>query len=436
MNYLSLFGILISMAILIYGSIKSVNMILLAGLAATIVTLTGQLDMATGYASAYMAGVGGFVTSMLPLFLMGSIFGKLMETSGLGESVADAFLGRIKTDSGIIISIFFATVVLVTAGVSIFVIIFTIYPMAIVMFKKANITKNIMPALIMGAASAQAVLPGVPSNINVQATTLCNVPELAAPITGIITFTVLTAATLVYLIRAVKVCKARGEVFVMTERDEQFFAENSSSGEKKKGPAAWLIVPPVALVLIMLNVVGLPAYLSLAIGSVLMLVMFYNSAYKLKLKEIFNAAAEDAQYIVITAAIVGFGSVVKAVPGYDMVSTLLDKVSGGNVWLFAFIAVNVLAAVSASSLSGITIAMTAWGDKLLASGVNPENMARLLTISSMGMDSLPHNSANLLTVKYCDVDAKQGHKHLFIVTCVFGTLVGVIPMITGMLGIC
>ena len=434
MNYLSLLGILVSMGIVIYGSIKSVNMILLAGLAASIVTLTGSLDMATGYAATYMSGVGGFVTSMMPLFLTGAIFGKLMESNGLAVSVAYALMKRIKTDRGIIFAIFFTTVVLVTAGVNVFVIIFAIYPLAVAMFQKADITKNVMPALIMGGASAQALLPGTPSGINVLAAQLCGVTEMAAPVTGILSFCCLSVATLWYLCRTVRVCKARGEVFVATERDKKYL-EGGGEDAAQDVPAAWLIIPPVALVLILLNVVGWPAYLALITGSALMLVMF-GRRYAGKLKGIFNEAAEDSQYVIITASIVGFGSVVTAVPGFEMVSQLLDKVSGGNVWFFALIAVNLLAAVAASSQGGISIAMAAWGDKLLGPGVNPQNMCRLLTVSSMGMDSLPHNSANLLTIKYCDVDPKQGHKHLFIVTCLFGTLVGIVPVITGMLGIC
>jgi len=430
MNIVSLLGIIIALAIVIYGCIKSVSMILLAAIAATIVTLTGGLSMANGYAVIYMQGVGGFVTSMLPLFLSGAVFGKLMESSGLATSLANTFLKHIKTDNGIILALFFTTVVLVTAGVNVFVIIFTVYPMAVAMFRKAGISKNILPAIIMGGASAQALLPGTPSGINVLSAKLAGVTEMAAPITGILSFTVLAIMSLTYFFITVKKMKARGEIFVDTERDRKYLDTDIA---KENLPATWLIIPPIGVVLVLLNVFHWPAYLALFAGSAILLVLFWKR-YK-ALKEIFNDAAQESQYVIITAAIVGFGSIVKSVPGFITVSNVLTKLSGGNVYLFAFFAINVLAAVSGSSMGGISIAASAWGDKLLATGINRESMARLFTVSSMGMDSLPFNSANLLTIKYCDVDAKQGNKHLFIVTCLMGTAVGIIPVITAMLGI-
>lgn len=430
MSYLSLIGIILAIAILIYGSIKSVSMILLAGTAAALVTLTGGLGMGTGYAKDYMTGVGGFVTSMMPLFITGAIFGKLMESSGLAVSVANSLLKHIKSDRGIITAIFLTTVILVTAGINVFVIIFAIYPLAVSMLRKANISKNIMPALIMGGASAQALLPGTPSGINVLSAKLAGVTEMAAPITGILSFLVLAIMSLLYFYKVVKKMKFNGELFVATERDSKYL---SGDVETLKLPSPWLIVPPIAAVLIFLNVFHWPAYLALLVGSAILLVTF-NRKYT-KLKEIFNDAAQESQYIVITAAIVGFGSVIKNVPGFQVVSDMLDRISGGNPYIFAFIAINILAAVCGSSMGGISVAVAAWGDKLLAAGVNPQSMARLFTVSSMGMDSLPFNSANLLAVKYCDVDARQGHKHLFIVTCIFGTVVGIIPVITATLGI-
>lgn len=429
---LSLLGILLALFVVIYGSLRSVSMILLASIAAAIVTVTGGLNLHHGYATLYMTGVGNFVRNMLPLFITGAIFGKLVETSGLASSVAAALMKRIKGGKGLVLAIFITVVILVTAGVSVFVIMFVMYPMAVLMFKKANITKDILPALILGGATAQNVLPGTPGGVNVLAAQMTGTTVGAAPITGFLAFAMAAILTIIYMFRLLDKLEAKGMGFIPSQRDAIYFDEDAP---KEDLPPAWMIIPPLVVVLICLNVFNLPAYQSLVVSSALMVIMFFKKYNAKNFRLMFNEAAQDSQFVIITATIAGFGAIISAVPGFALISDMLDRISGGNPYIFALIAINLMAGFSGSAMGGINAALTAWGDKLIAAGAHPESLMRLATIAGTGMDSLPHNSAVLLTVKYCEVDPMKANKYLFVVTVLFAVSTGIIPVVTGMLGI-
>lgn len=114
---------------------------------------------------------------------------------------------------------------------------------------------------------------------------------------------------------------------------------------------------------------------------------------------------------------------------------LLDGMVQGNAYLFAFIAVNVLACISGSASGGMTIALNAVGEKLLASGANPGALARVVAISSVGLDSLPHNGAIITIINYCGQDHKKSYLPMFIVSVVIPVIAGIVAVIMANMGI-
>ena len=132
--------------------------------------------------------------------------------------------------------------------------------------------------------------------------------------------------------------------------------------------------------------------------------------------------------IMNTATAVGFGSVIKELPGFGQLVGGLNTAVRGNTYLFALIAVNILAGVAGSASGGMTIALNAVGDQMLATGVNPEALARVVAIASVGLDSLPHNGAIITMLTYCGVTHKEGYKPMFIVSVL-------LPIIAGIYGV-
>src|SRR5690606_37461823 len=101
----------------------------------------------TSFLSAYMNGFAGFVQDWFPMFLLGSLFGKLMEDSGAAASVSHWIIARIGFKHALL-AIVLACAVLTYGGVSLFVVAFSVYPMAVSLFREADLPRRFIPATI------------------------------------------------------------------------------------------------------------------------------------------------------------------------------------------------------------------------------------------------------------------------------------------------
>ena len=150
---------------------------------------------------------------------------------------------------------------------------------------------------------------------------------------------------------------------------------------------------------------------------------------------LLGEAVKNSQVVLPTAALSGFGAVVTAVPGYKLISEGLSKVSFGNPYLYAFVAVAVIAAISGSAYGSMRVAYAVIGEKVLAMGGNPQVLARLMAFSSLGFGSMPHNGAIVLALNCCGVSHKEGYKYLCVTTFLFPAVASILSVFLGSLGI-
>ena len=127
------------------------SIIWVAPLAAGVVALISGLDVFDMYTGTYMEGLVGFVQKWFPIFLLGAVFGKLMEETGAAKAVAKKvtqLIGKKKAILGVII----ASALLTYGGVSLFVVVFAVYPIALELFREANVTRRLLvPTFALGA---------------------------------------------------------------------------------------------------------------------------------------------------------------------------------------------------------------------------------------------------------------------------------------------
>ena len=430
MEYISLIGIIVAIAVMVIGCIKSVNLVILTPICALIVALSGGMGVVDGYATTYMNGMGSFIISQFPIFLTGALFSKFLENSGLSKSIA---LGLFKKlgDNNIVMAMIICNIVLAVAGVNTFVIIFTIFPIAVAMFKAADLPRKLIPACILGPTVAACMIPGLPTLNNTIPGSAFGVSVLAAPVLGFLGFAIMAVGSILYLNHEVKKCRLRGEHFETRPGDEKYLdADMNTDGL----PNPFLVLIPLAFIIITLNVFSFPAYGSLFLGSLILAAMFFRKI-KNGLNDMLGEAVKNSQVIITTAALSGFGTVVAAVPGYTLIADGLNKVSFGNPYLCTIIAVAVVAAISGSAYGSMRIAATAIGENVLAMGGNPQVISRLMTMSSLSFDSLPHNSAIVLVLNYCGVSHREGYKYLGVTTVLMPLLVSLIGVVLGTLGI-
>ena len=426
---ISLIGIFLALAVVVVGSLRGINLIILSSAAAFLVSATGGIGLLSGYSS-YIEGVASSVVSMFPLFLGGQLLGCFLEKSGLTESIANAIIRRSGTRA-IVVAVFTVSWLLTFCGINVFVIIFTVYPIACAFFKVGDIPRSLIPACVLGACVSQQMLPGIADTINILATDTFGVPAAAGPITGVTTAAFLFAANAGYLHREGQKARERGEHFVPLE------GETYDIDLNKQGlPHPLLEVLPIGVVLAALNGFGLPAYAALYLGAIVAIVLFFRRLGGGQgVTDTLNQAAKSSMSVLATCAIIGFSGIVTAVPGYELLLAGLERISGGNPYVFAFICVAVIAGVSGSATGGVQFVLDSFSGTLLAMGGDPASLVRVICAAARTFDSLPHNSAVVLTLNACNVTHKEGYKHVAVTTVLNTTLATLIAIVFAMLGI-
>ena len=156
-------GILLGLITLMVLAYLGWSIIWVAPVAAGIVALTGGLNLLDAYTGTYMSGFVDFAQSWFPVFMLGAIFGKLMEDTGMARSVAGALTKLIGTNRAIL-GVLVASAVLTYGGVSLFVVIFAVYPLALSLFREADISRRLLPPTVaLGAFTfTMTALPGTP----------------------------------------------------------------------------------------------------------------------------------------------------------------------------------------------------------------------------------------------------------------------------------
>ncbi len=425
-------GIIIGLALLMFLAYRGMSIIWIAPITAGIVALTGGLDLLTAYKESYMGGFVGFAKSWFPVFMLGAIFGKVMDESGAAKSVAHWITSKIGTKRAIL-AVVAGCAVLTYGGISLFVVVFAMYPLAVELFREANIPRKLIPgAIALGSFTfTMTAIPGTPQIQNLIPTKYFGTTPVAAPIIGTVGALIMLVVGMLWLTYREKKLRAAGEVFVELDKKVE-------KVDYTELPSPILSALPLLTVIVLLNVFKFDIIISLIAGIVLAVLLNF-SRMKNVVKTINEGAAGSVLAIINTSAAVGFGAVVKAVPGF---TTLTDFVLGikGNPLISEAVAVNILAGATGSASGGMGIALEALGGKYMelatATGISPEAFHRIASLSSGGLDTLPHNGAVLTLLAVTAMTHKDSYIDIFMVATaipVLSVIVGIILASIGLL---
>src|SRR5699024_5276142 len=317
-----------------------------------------------------------------------------------------------------ILGVVVSSAVLTYGGVSLFVVVFAVYPLALTLFKEANISRKLIPGTVaLGAFTfTMTALPGTPQIQNLIPMEYFETSATAAPIMGIIATLVMGVGGYYYLRWQEKVRRNRGEEY--TDPDEAVAVEEG------KPPHFALSVLPLLAVLVTLNLFGWDIILALLSGIILIMVLNIH-----KVKKFVTA---------INGGAVGFGTVVKAVPGFDQLTSLLLGIKG-NPLISEAVAVNVLAGATGSASGGMGIALEALGSKYyeiaLDSGMSPEVFHRVASLASGGLDTLPHNGSVLTLLTITGMSHSDSYKDIFVVAVLLPVVSVIVVILFSAMGI-
>lgn len=418
MESVSVFSILLALGLLMFLCFKKWPILVLAPLLSLFVASLSGLDLVKAIGTTYAAGVGGYVTKFFLIFLLGSIFGKYMEDSGAAEVIAHYIIKKIGAKGALLaaMSVVIIAAILTYGGVVVFVIIFAIAPIALPLFREADLPWEIFPGLLAfgGATFTMSMLPGSPAIQNILPTRYLGTDAMAGATMGIIATIITVVLNVWYYSRVVKNSRAAGQGFAGL--GERVFTKNFGEGKTKElkdisTGGFFMALLPLILVVILLNVFKVDIIFSLAIG-VIVLIAFYWANLKNKISTLSVGAANSILPLLNTSAIVGFGSLVAASAGFKVISGAITSMPGHPAISLA-VATNLLVGLSGSASGGLAIAMDVLGKTYLDLGLSPELIHRIAAISASGMDTLPHNGWVISTLTVAGMTHKEGYKHMF-----------------------
>lgn len=426
MELLSMAGIFIGLAIMILLTYRGHSIIWVAPVSAFIVVLFSlgaglgdERTLLSTYTVDYMQGAGNYFISWFPVFLLGAIYGKVMDITGAAKSLANVIV-KILGDRFAVLAVLIPCMILTYGGVSLFVVVFIVYPMGYEIFKAADLPRTMLPAVITVGALCitMTAIPGTPQIQNLIPMEYFGTTATAGALMGIVYSIIVIVPQYIYLDRKAKKAKRLGLGF----DDEPAAKVSAEAGVCEEGDSAhWLSgFIPLIVVFVALNVLKINVIVALILGIGVCAAMNFR-----KIKIIPFAISEGAKGSVTammnTACAVGFGSVIKIVPGFMLLTALLIGKTGSPLSLLFSegISAAVLSGATGSASGGISIALEAFGDQYLSVadsiGVSPEILHRVASIAAGSLDKMPHNGALITLLTVCQCTHKEAYKDIFIV---------------------
>lgn len=441
---IQIFAIVLALGLLMLLAYRGYPVIIIAPLVTLLAVLLSGGHLLPSYTEVFMTNAANYVKSFFPIFLLGAIFGKVMEMSGAAASIAHTIVRSLGSKRAIL-SVVLACSVLTYGGVSLFVVAFAVYPFAAAIFKEADIPKRLIPGTIaLGAFTyTMDALPGTPQIQNIIPTNYFGTDTYAAPFVGIIAAVLIFAGGMIWLERRRKQALSQGEGYGEGHINEP---ENV---EQEKLPNFWLSIVPLLVVIVFnfvfsrtaltvknwynatdlkhafnildVNTVTSSWSLIVALALGILTAMLLNiSRVKVKLTTSLTAAAMGSLLAIFnTASEVGFGNVVKTLPGFSVIQNHVFNVSS-NPLVSEAVSVNVLSGITGSASGGLSIALEVMKTHYLQAahqaGISPELLHRIASMASGGMDTLPHNGAVITLLAITGLTHRQSYKDIFAIT--------------------
>jgi H+/gluconate symporter-like permease len=474
---MGLLGILLALGLLIWLAYRGWSVLLLAPAAALVAAAIAREPLLAHWTQTFMGSAAQFIAQFFPLFLLGALFGKLMDDSGSVEAIARFMTERLGPRRAVL-AVVLAGALVTYGGVSLFVAFFVLAPMAQALFRAADIPRRLMPAAIALGTSTftMTALPGTPAIQNAIPMPFFGTTPFAAPGLGIIASVIMLGFGLWWLGRAEAKARRTGEGYgggdIAPDRvaEDEIVRERATTAREfdpaeirhgrhgETAPPIGLAVLPLAVVVgvnLLMSLFVLPRLdfsflaeiewgaislssvagvwaVAAALASAILTLVLVNYRRLPALRESMDAGANASVLPVVTvASLVGFGAVVAALPAFAVVREWVLSIGGGPLVSLA-VATNVLAALTGSASGGMTIALDALGDTYMRiaeqQGIDPALMHRVAAIGSGTLDSLPHNGAVVTLLAVCGSTHRESYLDIVIVAIV-GALIALVAVI-------
>ncbi len=404
------FALLVSLVLLALLSYKRVSPLLVGPFVAIVLAVMTGLNITEMILGPYMEAAGSYFIRFFLIFLTGSIYGILMHRTGAAAAIADKivkFIGIKWVMAGVVI----ATAVLTYGGISLFVIIFVMYPLALAMFQQANLPKRLIPGCVaLGAFTFTMTTPGSPQIQNIIPISYLGTGPTAALVPGWIAGLFMAVAGIGYMMW-------RANYF--TKKGLEFDAHEEVKEHTEELPNFWVSITPSIVIILLLNVVKINIVWAMVAGILLTIgLMWKRLEGPGKWMEAVNTGASNSTVVMLnTAAIVGYAGVVKLIPQFPAIIESIKNIGASPYYLPA-ITTTALAGLAGSASGGMSVAYEALSETFMNLGIPLEAVHRISAMAAGGLDSLPHCGAVITLLMVCKLTHADSYTDIFVTTVI------------------
>ena len=430
-------GLVLAVIAIVFLVWRGWHMAIVSVVASLVVILFNGMDPLESINVSYMGDMSAFVGSWFLLFALGSVFGRVMGDSGASAGIAGSML-RLVGERHALLVIMVTGLVLSYGGISAFIIAFSVYPIAAELFERADIPKKLIVAAIMAcpATLGMVMMPGIPSTQNLIPASFLGTDAYAGALLGVVCSAVMFAASYVYLQWEIGSCRRRDEHFAPSP------GETLSSPEDTDAPPVWACFAPIILLVILVFVLqraaGLAATDAVVVSmtaSVLAGCALYRRRVPNMKRAVCEACASGLGSLVSVAAIMGFGGVVVASPAYQGIVAALMDTSLSPLWQ-GYVTIFAIAGITGSAIGALNIYLGSAAQTLLATGLDPAMMHRVLCMASVGPATLlPHTSAMVAANQAARTEVRDTYRYVLVSCALLPIAVSLLGMALGAAGV-
>lgn len=439
MNILSTIFILVSIAGLMYLAYRGVSIILIAPFMALVAAIGSGQNFLSVLGNVYFIKAAEYIGKWFPVFLFGAVFAKLMEEGGLASSIADK-ISDVLGAKRAVLAVIIGCGILTYGGLSVFVVAFVMYPFGAVLFRKAGIPKRLLPAALWTGifTFAMVALPGTPQTQNIIPTEYFGTSTWSGIFLGLFASACFIAIGLLWVGYRTKKLNAKGEGYGNHPNEGNLESDSSLLPD-------WRLSLIPLLIVILLNLFLSNPFnwafarawqisslwaVSIAVvtASIVTVIIGRKNIFikrekteKSKLIKIINGSAVSSGTAVFNVASgFAFGCVVTSVIGFAVIEDALMKLSAnGNPLWSAVLTTNITGGITGSASSGITIALSKfgelWKNMAIAKGISLDALHRIITLAGAGIDPAPQCGALVTMFGICGLSHKESYFDLFMI---------------------
>lgn len=421
-------GIILSIIILVILIFKGMHMIPSSIIASICAILLGGIKIVTGV-KGYMGSLANYVEQFFLIFFLSALFGAIMSDSGAASKIAHTLVKRLGKSSVMLIMLVTA-LILSYGGIMTYLVAFTLYPVALILFREADIPIKLFPASVLGVAAtiSMTTLPGSPQIQNIMPTAYFHTTVYAAPIIGTVCGIFVFTVNYLYLAHAQRKAMLNGEHFIALD-------EEGIHGDKDKSESLnfWIALSPIIVIIVLIFLLkgrmdsNYSVALAMLAANILALVLF-GKRFKNVNNTIDAGTKNGMNAILTTASVVAFGGVISISPAFKyLLEQLLSDSS--HVYFTSIIVTSIAAGVSGSSSGGLGIWLNSMGKNLATMNLNFGALHRLGVMASGWTGMVPWSSGPVVASSIAKVKMKDSYPYIFVT----GMVVPFIALILGYL---